>query len=110
MSSIHIVPVKTYILVFVTLLVFTGLTAGIAFIDLGPFNALVAIIIAAFKSSLVILFFMHVKYSQRMTKVAIVGGLFFLLILLTLSMTDYISRPWNGASSGRYGELPANTK
>lgn len=105
--SEHIVPVKTYVLVFLALIMFTGLTAGIAFIDLGPFNALVAIVIAMIKSMLVILFFMHVKYSQRMTKAAIVGGFFFLLILLTLSMTDYITRPWSGASNAPYNTQPA---
>ncbi len=108
--SEHVVSPKIYVLVFLTLLVFTGLTAGIAFVDLGAFNALVAIIIAMIKSMLVILFFMHVKYSPKMTKVAIVSGFFFLLILLALSMTDYISRPWQGAASGRAGQLPADTK
>lgn len=108
--SEHVVSPKIYVLVFLALLVFTGLTAGIAFIDLGPFNALVAIIIAMIKSMLVILFFMHVKYSPKMTKVAVVSGFFFLLILLALSMTDYISRPWQGAVSGRAGQLPADTK
>ncbi len=101
--SEHIVPVKVYVLVFLTLLVCTGLTAGIAFIDLGPFNALVAFVIAAFKTSLVILFFMHMKYSQKMTKVTVVAGFFFLLILLALSMTDYISRPWGGPRSPARG-------
>lgn len=103
----HVVPVKVYIRVFVALLIATGLTAGIAFINLGPFNALVAIIIAMIKTMLVILFFMHVKYSQRMTKVAIVGAFFFLLILLALSMTDYISRPWASASPD-YGTQPGS--
>lgn len=96
--SEHIVSPKTYVLVFLALVVFTGATYSIAKIDLGPFNALVAITIAMIKSMLVILFFMHVKYSPKMTKVTIVSGLFFLMILLALSMTDYISRPWGGFS------------
>jgi cytochrome c oxidase subunit 4 len=97
--SEHIVSPKTYVAVFLSLLFFTGLTYSIALIDLGPFNPLVAIVIAMIKSMLVILFFMHVKYSPKMTKVAIISGLFFLLILLALSMTDYISRPWAGRTA-----------
>jgi cytochrome c oxidase subunit IV len=97
--SEHIVSPKIYVSVFLALLVFTGLTYSIALINLGPFNAIVAITIAMIKSLLVILFFMHVKYSPKMTKVSIISGFFFLLILLGLSMTDYISRPWAGSFS-----------
>lgn len=97
--SEHIVSPKIYVAVFLSLLFFTGLTYSVALLDLGPFNALVAIVIAMIKSMLVILFFMHVKYSPKMTKVSIITGFFFLLILLALSMTDYISRPWAGSSA-----------
>src|SRR6185369_10520001 len=96
--SEHIVSPKIYVAVFLALLVFTGLTYGIALINLGPLNPLVAIVIAMIKSLLVILFFMHVKYSPKMTKVTIISGFFFLIILLGLSMTDYISRPWAGST------------
>ncbi len=105
--SEHIVSPKVYIGVFLALVVFTISTYTIAKIDLGPFNALVAIIIAMIKSMLVILFFMHVKYSPKMTKVAIISGFFFLLILLTLSMTDYISRPWQSYTSGGAVQQPS---
>jgi cytochrome c oxidase subunit 4 len=97
--SEHIVSPKIYVAVFLSLLFFTGLTYSVALIDLGPFNAIVAIVIAMIKSMLVILFFMHVKYSPKMTKVSIVSGFFFLIILLGLSMTDYISRPWAGSTA-----------
>ena len=97
--SEHIVSPKIYVAIFVALIIFTGATYGIALINLGPFNALVAIVIAMIKSMLVILFFMHVKYSPKMTKVTIISGFFFLIILLGLSMTDYISRPWAGSTS-----------
>lgn len=92
----HVVPVKTYLLVFLALLVGTGLTAGIAFVDLGPFNGIIALVIAMTKAVLVLLFFMHIKYSSKMTKVTVVSAGAFLLILLALTMTDYISRPWSG--------------
>ncbi len=99
----HIVSPKIYVFVFLALLCFTFTTFGVAQIDLGPFNALVAICIAMIKSMLVILFFMHVKYSPKMTKVTLFAGFCFLIILLTLSMTDYISRPWTGPTSGAGG-------
>ncbi len=94
--SEHIVPAKTYVLVFIALLIGTALTTFIAFIDLGPFNGIIALTIAMIKALLVILFFMHIKYSSRMTRVTIVTAAFFLIILLTLSMTDYVTRPWSG--------------
>ena len=75
MSAEHIVPVKVYWAVFLTLLVMTVVTTGIAYIDLGPFNLLVALTIAVFKASLVVLFFMHVKYSTNLTKAIGISGL-----------------------------------
>ncbi len=94
--SEHIVPVKIYILVFLALMVGTALTTAVAFLDLGPFNGIIALVIAMTKAVLVLLFFMHIKYSSKMTKVTIVSAGAFLLILLALTMTDYISRPWSG--------------
>jgi cytochrome c oxidase subunit 4 len=98
--SEHIVPVWLYLLIFVALFVLTIVTAGVSFIDLRKtvfghelnFNPVVALGIAIFKASLVILFFMHVKYSPRLTKMVVGVGVFFLLILLSLTMTDYLSR------------------
>lgn len=103
--SDHVVPVKIYVLIFLALMVGTGLTVGAAFVDLGAFNGIIALTIAMIKAVLVILFFMHVKYSSRMTKVTIVSAFVFLFILLALSMTDYVSRPW----SGTYGAGRAQT-
>lgn len=98
--SEHIVPIGLYVLIFVTLIILTGVTAGVAFIDLSTtihghvvnFNPMVALAIAIFKATLVILFFMHVKYSSRLTKIVVAGGVFWLLILLSLTMADYLSR------------------
>jgi cytochrome c oxidase subunit 4 len=91
--SEHIVDVKTYLAVWLALLVLTGVTAGVAFIDLGPFNTIVALVIATFKAVLVALIFMHVKYaSERLTKVVLIAAVFFLMILLGLSLADYTTR------------------
>ena len=91
--SEHIVPVRTNLAVWLALLVLTGVTAGIAFIDLGPFNTIVALVIATFKALLVALIFMHVKYaSERLTKVVLIAAVFFLMILLGLSLADYTTR------------------
>jgi cytochrome c oxidase subunit IV len=89
----HIVSKKTYIAVWITLLVLTAVTAAVSKVDLGRASAAAALIIATTKALLVVLFFMGVKYvSQKMTVVVIVSGLFWLGILLALSMTDYATR------------------
>jgi cytochrome c oxidase subunit 4 len=92
--SEHVVPVKVYLTVFVVLLVMTATTTAVSGIDLGPWNTVVALVIAVFKASLVVLFFMHAKYSPRLTRVVIVGGLFWLAILLALTFSDFVSRGW----------------
>jgi cytochrome c oxidase subunit IV len=90
----HIAPKGLYYAIFATLLVLTGITIAVAFINLGAFNFPVAISIAIIKATLVILFFMHVKYSSRLTKLVVGTGIFFLLVLFTLTLTDYLSRGW----------------
>jgi cytochrome c oxidase subunit 4 len=79
-----------------TLMVFTAITVFAAFVNLGAFNATVALGIATFKATLVVLFFMHVKYSSRLTKVIVASGIFFLAILLLLTMVDYGARGFVG--------------
>jgi len=92
--SEHIVSSKLYWFIWLVLIIATFLTAWIATIDLGKFNTVVALVIATAKASIVVLFFMHVKYtSERMTKVVLISALFWLLLLLVLSLTDYASRP-----------------
>jgi len=90
----HIVPKKIYVAVWATLLLMTLVTTLVAFVDLGRFNTVVALSIATFKASLVVLFFMGAKYSPRLTRVAIICGIFFLALLLAFSMVDYLSRLW----------------
>lgn len=88
----HISPLSLYIGIFLALMVLTGVTVFAAFVNLGSFNAPVALGIAVFKATLVILYFMHVKYSSKLTKLTVATGLFFLVILLTETMMDYVSR------------------
>jgi cytochrome c oxidase subunit 4 len=90
--SEHIVSAKTNIAVWLALLGLTGVTAGVAFIDLGPFNTIVALVIACIKMTLVILYFMHVRYSSRLTWAVVGAGFFWLALLLLLTLSDYITR------------------
>jgi len=85
-----------YFSVWIGLLIGTFITYKAAFIELGPFNAIVALGIATIKATLVALFFMHVWHaSEKLTKLVVVAALFFLLLLLGLTMTDYATRPWS---------------
>jgi cytochrome c oxidase subunit 4 len=83
-----------YYLVFLALLVGTGLTVAAAKVDMGPLNNVVMLAIACTKATLVILFFMHVRWSTRLTWVVVMSGFFWLLILFGLGMSDYLSRGW----------------
>jgi cytochrome c oxidase subunit IV len=94
MSSKPLVSVRVYILVFFILLVLTAVTTAIAFFDLGGgLNNVAAITIAVFKGLLVILYFMHVRYSDRLTWVFAAAGFFWLLILIGGTMDDVLTRP-----------------
>jgi len=84
-----------YIAIGITLLVLTITTAAVAFVNLGPFNPVVALLIATIKATLVVLFFMHVKgASEKLTGAVVVSGFFFLAILISLSLADYLTRSW----------------
>ena len=103
----HISPKSTYYAIFGALMVLTAITVAVAFVNLGSFNFPVAIGIAITKATLVILFFMHAKYSSTLTKMFVGTAFFFLFILLTLSLTDYLSRGLKtypgGAGGAGYG-------
>ena len=88
----HVSPISLYVTIFLALMVLTGVTVGAAFVNLGQFNFLVAMIIAVFKASLVVWYFMHVKYQSRLTKLTVATGLFFLAILLGMMLIDYTSK------------------
>jgi cytochrome c oxidase subunit 4 len=98
--SEHIVPRKTYFTVFGALLVFTALTVFAANQDFGRMNDVVAMTIAVTKMMLVLLFFMHVRYSSRLIWVIVASMFFWLLILLLLTLTDYTSRDWFSSGAG----------
>jgi cytochrome c oxidase subunit IV len=90
----HVVPTKTYVAVWATLMAMTLITTLVGFVDLGRFNTVVALAIAVFKASLVVLFFMHAKYTPRLMRVVITAGIFWLLLLLVFSEIDYLTRWW----------------
>jgi cytochrome c oxidase subunit 4 len=90
----HIVTPIQYCMVFGTLLVFTGITVGAAYLNMGPFNPVVALAIACFKAVVVILFFMHVKYQSKLIKMTVAAGFFTFIVLTMMTLTDYISRAW----------------
>jgi cytochrome c oxidase subunit 4 len=90
----HIVGPKVYGLILLALMAMTALTTGIAFVNLGVFSPIVAIGIACIKATLVILFFMHIKYSSRLMMLTVGAGFFTFLVLITLTLSDYMSRAW----------------
>ena len=94
--SEHVVPTRTYYLIFLILMVCTAITVAVAFVDLGPLNNVVALGIATCKATLVILYFMHVRYATRLTGVVVVSGIFWLLIFVGLTLADYATRGWLG--------------
>ncbi|MDR3751839.1 MAG: cytochrome C oxidase subunit IV family protein [Terracidiphilus sp.] len=90
----HIVGPKVYVVVFFGLLMGTALTVWASFVDLGPWNPVIALAIATGKATLVVLYFMHVKYSSKLTKLTIGAGIFTFLALISMTLSDYISRAW----------------
>jgi cytochrome c oxidase subunit 4 len=99
----HISPKSVYYTIFGSLMVLTAITVAVAFVNLGRLNFPVALSIAILKATLVILFFMHVKYSSRLTKLICGSAFFFLLILFGLTLSDYMSRGWYTAPGGTTG-------
>ena len=92
----HIQPVRVYFGIFAALMGLTALTVGAAFVNLGPANNFVALAIAVLKSTLVILFFMHVKGNTKLVPVVILSGVFFLLVMFLFLAADYGTRGWLG--------------
>jgi|HubBroStandDraft_5_1064220.scaffolds.fasta_scaffold777218_2 cytochrome c oxidase subunit 4 len=92
----HIDSVATYAMVFLALIVATVLTTAVAFVDLGPFSVVVALAIAVCKMLLVVLFFMHIRHSAMLTRLVLVGGVLWFLILMGMTYTDFGSRTWMG--------------
>jgi cytochrome c oxidase subunit IV len=92
-----IVPQKTYILIFLSLIGLTALTTAVAYIDLGSFNTPLALAIAFTKMMLVILFFMNVRNSSGLIRIIIVAAFFWFALLIAFTMTDYHTRSWTPA-------------
>src|SRR5579872_4640360 len=90
--SEHVDSIKTYAVVWIVLLFLTGATTAVAFVDLGPFSVVVALVIAVCKMLLVALFFMHIRHSTKLTRLVVLGGLLWLGILLALTMSDFATR------------------
>lgn len=90
----HVAPKSLYYSIFIALIFGTFLTVIAAKTDLGAFNNVAMLGIACAKASLVVLFFMHVRWSSRLTWVVVASGLFWLLIMFALTMADYMSRGW----------------
>jgi cytochrome c oxidase subunit IV len=90
----QVVHPKTYVMILLALIVLTATTTGVAFIDLGIWNPVVALAIACIKAVLVVLFFMHLRYSSKLMKLTVFAGVFTFLVLITMTLTDYISRAW----------------
>jgi cytochrome c oxidase subunit 4 len=90
----HVIPSSIYVGIWAILMVLTGLTVFVSFLELHDWNIVLALVIATIKGTLVVLFFMHLFYSSKLTKVTVIAALFFLFLLLALSMTDYLTRSW----------------
>ena len=90
----HIVSPKIYYVIFIALTVLTVVTWSVAKIDLGRMNAVVALTIAVIKATLVVLYFMHVRYGSRLTWVFVGAGFFWLAIMVALTLSDYMTRGW----------------
>ena len=88
----HIVPKKAYFAVFIALLLLTAVTIEVAFVDLGVLNNIVALSIAVLKALLVVLFFMHVRWSNKLTQVVVASGFLWLAILVAFTLGDYFTR------------------
>jgi cytochrome c oxidase subunit 4 len=90
----HIVSPRIYIIVGTILLILTGVTVWASFLEMGVFNPIVALFIACVKATIVVLFFMHVKYSSKLTKLTVFSGLFTFGVLIALTLSDYATRAW----------------
>jgi cytochrome c oxidase subunit 4 len=94
MSAGHVAPKSLYYQIFAALLVGTAATIGVAFVDLGALNNVVMLTIACVKALLVILFFMHVRWSTRLTWLVVASGFFWLILMFSITMVDFSTRGW----------------
>jgi cytochrome c oxidase subunit 4 len=104
-SHTHVVPPRVYVAIFLALMALTALTTWVAYIDLGAMNVVIMLAIAGFKASLVVLWFMHLRYESHLTKVTILGSVFWLLVLILISASDTFIR-WRPESVAELGLNP----
>lgn len=90
----HVVPVSVYITIFLSLMVLTALTVFASTKDFGPGNTIIAVSIAVLKATLVILFFMHVRYNDNIVRIAVFAGFLWLGVMIVLTLSDYVARGW----------------
>ena len=90
----HIVSTKVYFAIFTSLMVLTTITVAVAFVDLGQLNVIVALTIAISKATLVVLYFMHLRYSERLTWVMVAAGVTWLGVMIGLTLSDILTRGW----------------
>jgi cytochrome c oxidase subunit 4 len=90
----HVTPPRVYAIIFGVLLIFTALTVGASYVEMGLWNPVVAIAIGVVKATLVVLFFMGVKYSTKLTKLTVGAGILTFLTLIGMTLSDYITRAW----------------
>jgi cytochrome c oxidase subunit IV len=88
----HIIPLKNYIIVFLTLVALTALTVIASRFDFGAMNTIIAILIASIKAGLVLAIFMHLKYDDRLYLVVILTSVFFLIVMYFFSILDFVTR------------------
>jgi cytochrome c oxidase subunit 4 len=93
-GEMHIVPPRTYMIVGGILLFLTATTVWASYLELGVWNPVIALFIACVKATIVVLFFMHVKYSSKLTKLTVGAGLFTFLTLIAMTLADYFTRAW----------------
>ncbi len=92
MSTEHIVPIRIYVIIFAVLVLGTALTTAAAYFDLGPLNVVVMLAIAFTKATLVVLYFMHVRFTSPLTQLAAASGFAWLAILIVLTLSDVLTR------------------
>jgi cytochrome c oxidase subunit IV len=93
-EHVHVHPKFFYVKVFLALIILTAITTAVAYVDLGAFNTVAALVIAVCKATLVVLFFMHLKEQAGMTRVVIVAALLWLSVLIGITMSDRFTRHW----------------
>jgi len=96
----HVVPKRIYFFIFGALLAMTALTTGMAYVDLGQWNTVVALLIACCKATLVVLFFMHLRWSPRLMRIVVLSAILWLAILISLTTTDFFTRDWTPIPEG----------